>query len=175
MSNIRKLIGADEIMKRISVMADEIERDYGGCSDIPQLVVTLNGSFIFAADLIRHLRLPVVVRFLVAKSYVGIESGPELTIYSIDNLKGIIGKDVLVVEDIVDTGKTLQGIYKYLRTFTPKSLRTVSLLSKPSRRQVLIDPDYTGFVIPDEFVVGYGLDYNDFYRGLPFIGVLTTN
>ncbi|EAR51700.1 hypoxanthine phosphoribosyltransferase [Oceanicola granulosus HTCC2516] len=166
---IDEMISAKSIAARIEALAHEIKREFRGTE---QLVVVglLRGSFVFIADLVRELDLPVEVDFLEASSYGdSMESSREVRI--LKDLRGEIGgRDVLVVEDIVDTGHTLSKVTQYLATRTPARLRTIALLDKPARREVDFKADWTGFEIPDEFVVGYGIDYAQRNRNLPFIG-----
>ena len=166
---IDELISAKAIAARVEAMARQIEGEF---ADTSKLVVVglLRGSFIFIADLVREIRLPVEVDFLEASSYGdAMESSREVRI--LKDLRGKIeGRDVLVVEDIVDTGHTLNYITNMLRTRKPARLMTVALLDKPSRREVDFQADLIGFEIPDEFVVGYGIDYAQRNRNLPYIG-----
>ena len=166
---IDQMISAKAIAARIETLCDEIRRDF---KDTDKLVVVglLRGSFVFIADLVRELDMPVEVDFLEASSYGdAMESSREVRI--LKALRGAIeGRDVLVVEDIVDTGHTLNHVVKLLKNRTPKRLKTIALLDKPSRREVDFRSDWIGFEIPDEFVVGYGIDYAQRNRNLPFIG-----
>ena len=166
---IDEMISAKTIAARIEMLAQDITRSFG---DTDKLVVVglLRGSFVFIADLVRELDLPVEVDFLEASSYGdSMHSSREVRI--LKDLRGEIGgRDVLVVEDIVDTGFTLQHVAGLLRSRQPKRLETIALLDKPSRREVDIRATWTGFEIPDEFVVGYGIDYAQRNRNLPFIG-----
>jgi len=166
---IDELISAKTIAARVESLAREVEEAF---QDTSKLVVVglLRGSFVFIADLVRELRLPVEVDFLEASSYGdAMESSREVRI--LKDLRGKIeGRDVLVVEDIVDTGHTLNHVTGFLGQRAPARLRTVALLDKPSRREVDFRADYIGFEIPDEFVVGYGIDYAQRNRNLPFIG-----
>jgi len=166
---IDQMISAKAIAARIEALARLIETDF---QDTRKLIVVglLRGSFVFIADLVRELNLPVEVDFLEASSYGdGMESSREVRI--LKDLRGQIeGRDVLVVEDIVDTGHTLSHVIGYLNTRKPQKLRTIALLDKPARREVDLRADWTGFEIPDEFVVGYGIDYGQRNRNLPFIG-----
>jgi hypoxanthine phosphoribosyltransferase len=166
---IDQMISAKSIAARIEELADTIEGDFNG-TDKLVVVGLLRGSFVFIADLVRELDLPVEVDFLEASSYGdGMESSREVRI--LKDLRGQIeGRDVLVVEDIVDTGHTLHQVIDMLRTRKPRKLRSIALLDKPSRREVDMKADWTGFEIPDEFVVGYGIDYAQRNRNLPFIG-----
>ncbi|WP_424931537.1 hypoxanthine phosphoribosyltransferase [Amaricoccus macauensis] len=166
---IDEMISAKQIAARVELLAREIKTHF---HDTQQLVVVglLRGSFIFIADLVRELDLPVEVDFLEASSYGNsTESSREVRI--LKDLRGeIAGRDVLLVEDIVDTGYTLSHVLAILRTREPARLEVCALLDKPSRREIDIKASWTGFEIPDEFVVGYGIDYAQRNRNLPFIG-----
>jgi hypoxanthine phosphoribosyltransferase len=164
-----QMISAKSIAARIEELAREIEAAFAG-SDKLVVVGLLRGSFVFIADLVREIDLPVEVDFLEASSYGNAtESSREVRI--LKDLRGeIAGRDVLVVEDIVDTGHTLHHVVNLLRSRNPARLRTIALLDKPSRREVDMHADWIGFEIPDEFVVGYGIDYAQRNRNLPFIG-----
>ncbi|AKS45971.1 hypoxanthine phosphoribosyltransferase [Octadecabacter temperatus] len=166
---IDEMISAKSIAARIEDLAKTIQTEF---KDTDKLVVVglLRGSFVFIADLVRELDLPVEVDFLEASSYGdGMESSREVRI--LKDLRGQIeGRDVLVVEDIVDTGHTLHQVIDMLNTRHPRKLKSIALLDKPSRREVDMRADWTGFEIPDEFVVGYGIDYAQRNRNLPFIG-----
>ena len=166
---VDQMISAKRIAARIETLAREIETAYAG-TDKLVLVGLLRGSFVFIADLVRELDLPVEVDFLEASSYGNsTESSREVRI--LKDLRGeIAGRDVLVVEDIVDTGHTLSHVVHLLRARDPARLNTIALLDKPTRREVDIKADWTGFEIPDEFVVGYGIDYAQRNRNLPYIG-----
>ena len=168
---IDQLISAKAIAARIEDLAREIEREFAG-TDKLVVVGLLRGSFVFIADLVRELDLPVEVDFLEASSYGNaMESSREVRI--LKDLRGRIeGRDVLVVEDIVDTGHTLTHVTRFLQTRKPARLRTIALLDKPSRREVDFRADWIGFSIPDAFVVGYGIDYAQRNRNLPFIGAV---
>jgi len=166
---IDQMISAKSIAARIEDLAAQIEAEYAG-TDKLVVVGLLRGSFVFIADLVRELDLPVEVDFLEASSYGdGMESSREVRI--LKDLRGQIeGRDVLVVEDIVDTGHTLHQVIDMLNTRKPAKLNSIALLDKPSRREVDMKATWTGFEIPDEFVVGYGIDYAQRNRNLPFIG-----
>ena len=166
---IDQLISAKSIAARIEALAREIHDHFDG-TDKLVIVGLLRGSFVFIADLVRELDLPVEVDFLEASSYGdSTESSKEVRI--LKDLRGEIhGRDVLVVEDIVDTGFTLSHVVKLLQNREPARMETVALLDKPSRREVDIKATWTGFEIPDEFVVGYGIDFAQLNRNLPFIG-----
>ena len=163
------MISAKTIAARIEELARQIEAAY---ADTDKLVVVglLRGSFVFIADLVRELDLPVEVDFLEASSYGdSTESSREVRI--LKDLRGEIGgRDVLVVEDIVDTGHTLTHVLHLLESRAPRKLNTIALLDKPTQREVDIRATWTGFEIPDEFVVGYGIDYAQRNRNLPYIG-----
>lgn len=163
------MISAKSIAARIEELAREIEAAFAG-TDKLVVVGLLRGSFVFIADLVREIDLPVEVDFLEASSYGNsTESSREVRI--LKDLRGeIAGRDVLVVEDIVDTGHTLAHVVGLLRSREPARLKTIALLDKPSRREVAMSADWIGFEIPDEFVVGYGIDYAQRNRNLPFIG-----
>ena len=168
--NIETLIDAKTIEARCAALGQEITKDYAGKEVI--IVPVLKGSFVFAADLIRHIDLTCSIDFLGLRSYEGTESSGVVQITS-DLTKGIEGKHVLVVEDIVDTGLTMQYLLENLETRRPASIKTVSLLHKPARSQVEVPIDYLGFTIEDVFVIGYGLDFDQKYRNLPYLGVVT--
>jgi hypoxanthine phosphoribosyltransferase len=163
------MISAKSIAARIEDLAKTIETEF---KDTDKLVVVglLRGSFVFIADLVRELDLPVEVDFLEASSYGdGMESSREVRL--LKDIRGQIeGRDVLVVEDIVDTGHTLHQVMEVLNTRHPAKIKSIALLDKPARREVDMKATWTGFEIPDEFVVGYGIDYAQRNRNLPFIG-----
>lgn len=164
------LIPQDRLARRVRQLAAAIQRDYRQRD--PVLVALLSGTVMFLADLIRHLELPLRLDFLSVSSYGTSTTGAgEITFHKELRLD-IQGKDVLVVEDILDTGRTLAAVLDKLRAHQPRQLRVCVLLDKPARRQVPVTAHYTGFRIPDYFVVGYGLDFAERYRNLPFLGVL---
>ncbi|MDP8079245.1 hypoxanthine phosphoribosyltransferase [Phocoenobacter skyensis] len=169
--HIETLLSTSEINERIAVLAKQINEHYQK-QDCESLVVIglLRGSFMFMADLVRLLDLPVEVDFMTASSYgLTMESNRDVKI--LKDLDGDInGKDVLIVEDIIDTGFTLNKIKEMLLLRSPKSVTICTLLDKPSRREVNVRVDWVGFEIPDEFVVGYGIDYAQKYRHLNYIG-----
>ncbi|MCA3439656.1 MAG: hypoxanthine phosphoribosyltransferase [Rhodobacter sp.] len=166
---IDEMISAKSIAARVETLARDITQHFSG-TDKLIVVGLLRGSFVFIADLVREIDLPVEVDFLEASSYGdGMESSREVRI--LKDLRGeIAGRDVLVVEDIVDTGFTLGHVVRLLQSREPKRLEVCALLDKPTRREVDIRATWTGFVIPDEFVVGYGIDFAQRNRNLPFIG-----
>ncbi len=151
-------------------MGAEIRRDYAGKE--PVLVSILRGSFMFTADLMRALDLPCKVDFMAASSYgSGTSSSGQVKLIK-DLVEDIEGKDVLVLEDILDSGNTLSSLLELLKERKPASIKLCVLLDKPERREKPVAVHYTGFSIPDAFVVGYGLDYDEKYRNLPYIGIL---
>jgi len=169
--SVDRLISAKAIAARIEDLAREIETAFAG-TDKLVVVGLLRGSFIFIADLVREIDLPVEVDFLEASSYGNaMQSSREVKI--LKDLRGeIAGRDVLVVEDIVDTGHTLSHVVHILKAREPRRLETIALLDKPTRREVDIKATWTGFEIPDAFVVGYGIDFAQSNRNLPHIGAV---
>ena len=164
-----EMISAKSIAARIETLCREIQSEFASTEKLT-VVGLLRGSFVFIADLVRELDLPIEVDFLEASSYGdGMESSREVRI--LKDLRGAIeGRDVLVVEDIVDTGHTLHHVRNLLMSREPARLKTIALLDKPSRREVDMKADWIGFEIPDEFVVGYGIDFAQRDRNQPFIG-----
>lgn len=166
----RVLLTRQQIQERVQLLGEEISRDYHGKELLT--VGVLKGSVVFLADLLRVLTVPVELDFIAVSSY-GSSSRPTGVVRIIKDLdRSINGRQVLLVEDIVDTGLTLNYIAEHLRSQEPAGFRVCALLDKPSRRQVEVEIDYLGFSVPDEFVVGYGLDYAGRYRNLPDICVL---
>jgi hypoxanthine phosphoribosyltransferase len=165
------LISEEEIRDKVRELGAQVSTDYAESS--VTLVSVLKGSLPFMADLMRAMSIPVQIDLMEVSSYGGATTESSGLVRILKDLSSsIAGKDVLIVEDIIDTGLTLNYLLRYLRGKNPKSLRICALLDKPARRLVEIPIDYTGFTIPDEFVVGYGLDFGEYYRNLPFIGVL---
>lgn len=166
----RVVLTEDEIQRRIAELGAEISEHYGDESVL--LVAVLRGAALFLADLARTMTCPVELDFMAVSSYGSStkSSGVVRILKDLDEL--IDGRNVLVVEDILDTGLTLKYLLKNLASRNPKSLEVVTLLAKPGKQRVPIRCKYTGFDIPDEFVVGYGLDYAERYRNLPYVGVL---
>ena len=169
--DIQQVLFTEEQLKtRVAELARQIERDYAGKT--PMLISVLRGSFIFMADLCRALQLPCTLDFMSVSSYgKGTSSTGQVQITK-DLSEDIAGRDILVVEDILDSGNTLSYLLKILENRRPASIRLCTLLDKPERRVKPVTVDYTGFAIPDAFVVGYGLDYAEKYRNLPYIGIL---
>jgi hypoxanthine phosphoribosyltransferase len=163
------LIGEEQIARRIRKLSAEIERDFKGHEMV--VVSLLNGTVMFLADLIRHLSLPLRLDFIGVSSYgSGTESG-EL-VFTKELRLDVRGRDVLLVDDILDTGKTLYRVLGKIRDLKPRRIKTCVLLNKAARRVEDVEADYVGFEIPDYFVIGYGLDFAERYRNLPFVGVL---
>lgn len=164
------LISEEELSRMVKGLGEAISRDYEGKNLV--LVSVLKGSVVFMADLMRAITIPCRIDFLSVSSYgAGVKtSGVVKIIKDLD--ADVAGCDLLIVEDILDSGMTLSYIRDLLSSRGPSSIRLCTLLDKPDRRQVPIEPDYVGAVVPDEFVVGYGLDYAEKYRNLPFVGIL---
>jgi hypoxanthine phosphoribosyltransferase len=166
-SQPRILISHEEINKAVARLASEIKRDYQGKQLL--LIGVLKGSFVFMADLIRQLDLPVEIDFVKLSSY-GAGKETSCRVRVVQGLKTAMkGRNVLVIEDIVDTGITISFLLDYLRKKKPASLKLCALTDKPSRRQVPVSIDYLGFTVPDKFIVGYGLDFDEKFRYLPDI------
>jgi hypoxanthine phosphoribosyltransferase len=165
----RVLITEARLARRIRAMSRDIERDFAGLELV--VVSLLNGTVMFLADLIRRLSLPLRLDFMGVSSY-GAATRPGALVFTKELRLGVRGRDVLLVDDILDTGRTLAAVVARLRALRPRRIRTCVLLNKAARRLEPIRADYVGFEIPDFFVVGYGLDYAERYRNLPFVGVL---
>lgn len=168
--HIRVLLPEKEVDDRIQAIGDQISRDYAGKQ--VHLVCVLKGGSFFMCELAKRITVPVSLDFMSVSSY-GSDTKSSGVVKIVKDLdESLKDKDVIVVEDIVDSGRTLSYLLEMLRDRSPRSLRLCTLLDKPERRVVDVDVDYTGFQIPDEFVVGYGLDYDQRYRNLPYIGVV---
>ena len=165
------LIEETQINERCKELAAQIEADYQKRGQVPVIVGLLKGSVPFMAELIKRFTFPCEIDFMSVSSYDGTESIGDVRIDKDMDLS-CKGREVLIVEDIVDTGRTLREVKKLLKRKGAADVKVVSLLDKPERRVLEIEADYIGFRVPDEFVVGYGLDYNQKYRNLPYIGVL---
>lgn len=166
----RTILSTEDIQRRIAELGDDISRDYG---DEPILLIAvLRGAALFVADLARQISSPVELDFMAVSSYGSSTKSSGVVRILKDLDEGIEGRHVLVVEDILDTGLTLKYLLKNLASRSPKSLEVCTLLSKEGKQRVPISCKYVGFSIPDEFVVGYGLDYAERYRNLPYIGIL---
>lgn len=162
--NLKVLLAEEAIARRVAELADQISAEYEGKKLL--LICVLKGAVVFTSDLMRCLKIPVEIDFIAVSSY-GTDTASSGVVRILKDLDSSIkGKDVLVVEDIVDTGLTLNYLRKNLLSRQPGSLKIVTLLDKPARRQVEFTPDYCGFEIPDHFVIGYGLDFNEDYRHL---------
>lgn len=167
---LKVLISEEEIAKRVKEMGAQISKDYQGRNLM--LVTVLKGAVVFLADIMRTIDIHAEIDFMVVSSYgAGVKtSGVVKIIKDLDVL--LEGKDILIIEDILDSGLTLSYIKELLSSRNPASIKIATLLDKPSRRKVDLAADYIGFVVPDEFVIGYGLDFDEKYRNLPYIGVL---
>ncbi len=166
----RILFTEEQLQKRVAELGAQITADYAGKN--PVLASVLRGSYIFMADLTRQIKLPLTVDFMAVSSYgSGTTSSGQVEIRK-DLSDSIEGRDLLIVEDILDSGNTLYYLQRILNARHPASIKICTLLDKPERRAKPIEADYKGFTIPDAFVVGYGLDYDERYRNLPYIGIL---
>ena len=166
----RILLSEEQIQARIKELGEELSREYADKN--PVIVGVLKGVVIFYADMIREIKVPCQMDFMWISSYAGIESSS--MVVRKDVSADIKGRHVLILEDIFDTGNSLDYTYRHLMSKEPASLKICTLLDKPERRKpgITLKADYTGFTIPNEFVVGYGLDFNEHYRNLPYVGVL---
>ena len=167
---IRELISEEEVVARIRELGEQISKDYAGES--VHLVCILKGACIFMCDLAKRIRVPLSMDFMTVSSYGSGTKSSGIVRIKKDLDDPIKGLNVLIVEDIVDSGRTLHYLTEVFKERGCKSVRTCTLLDKPERRVVDLDVDYVGFMIPNQFVVGYGMDYDQRYRDLPFIGVV---
>ena len=167
---IRVLIGEEELNRRIAEIGAQISRDYEG--EQVCLICILKGAAFFSCELSKRITLPVNLEFMSVSSYGASTVSSGVIEMKRDLEESIENKNVIVVEDIIDTGRTLKYLFEELRGRGPKSIKLCTMLDKPQRRVVDVRPDYVGFEVPDEFVVGYGLDYSQRYRNLPYIGIL---
>ncbi len=167
------LVTEEKLAETVRRIAAEIDRDYAGKGGKLLLLGILKGSVVFMGDLMKSLSTPVEIDFMKVSSYgrSTVSSGTVNIILDLHR-KDISELDILVIEDIIDSGRTLSYLCEYLKLKGARSVRTCTLLDKPSRREVTFTPDYVGLEIPDEFVVGYGLDYDEQYRTLPYVGIL---
>mgnify|MGYP000199470782 FL=1 len=165
------LISEEEIVKRCEELGRQITADYEAKQEAPLLVGLLKGSVPFLAELIKHIDMDIMVDFMDVSSYEGTQSVGNIRVIK-DLDSSINGVSILLVEDIVDTGRTLAEVKRMLLNKGAKEVKIVSLLDKPQRRVVDISADYVGFAVPNEFVIGYGLDFDQKYRNLPYVGVL---
>ena len=168
--HVRVHLSEEEVNKRIREIGEQISKDYEG-KELHMICVLKGGTF-FMCELAKRITVPVSLDFMAGSSYGGDTKSSGVVKIVKDLDESIMGKDVLVVEDIVDSGRTLSYLLEMLKERQPASLRLCTLLDKPDRRVVQVPVDYTGFQIPDEFVVGYGLDYAQRYRNLPYIGIV---
>lgn len=167
---LRVLLSEDEIREKVRELGGKITADYKNSNLM--LLTVLKGAVVFLADLMRQIDVPAEIDFMVVSSYgSGVKSSGVVKIVK-DLDVPLAGKDILIVEDILDSGLTLSYIKELLESRGPRSIRIATLLDKPSRRKVDLQADYIGFSVPDEFVIGYGLDYDEKYRNLPYIGIL---
>ena len=165
------LVSEEQLKAKVAELGARVSADYEGKDLL--LVSILKGAVVFMADLMRAVSIPCGIDFMVVSSYGGANTSSTGLVKIIKDLdQDLTGKDVLIVEDILDTGITLSYLIPMLKLRNPNSVRLCTILSKPSRRKADITPDYCGFEVPDEFVVGYGLDYDEKYRNLPYVGVL---
>lgn len=167
--NIKTLIDEKKIENRIKEIAKQIENDYSNEEIV--IICILKGAAFFATDLAKRINLPVTVDFMKVSSYEGTESTKKID-FKLDISTDISNKNVIIVEDIVDTGRTLTYLKDYLNSKNPKSLKICTMLDKKERREFDLNPEYVCFEIPDKFVIGYGLDYDEKYRNLPYIGYI---
>lgn len=167
---VKVMISEEQVNHRIRELAEQISNDYKGKSI--HLICILKGSVFFTCELAKRLTIPVTIDFMSVSSYGSetVSSGRVRILKDLD--ESIQGKNVIIVEDIIDSGRTLSYLKDLLGTRAPESLSICTLLDKPDRREINVDVKYVGFIIPDEFVVGYGLDYDQYYRNLPYVGVV---
>ena len=170
MKNVKKLFSEEEISKRVEELADTLYKKYGDEKLV--FICTLKGAVFFTCDLLKKYKGNAVLEFLRVSSYNGETSTGNIELNLSISKENIENNNVIIIEDIVDTGRTLKFLKGYINDMNPKTLEICTLLDKPSRRVVEIETDYCGFEIDDLFVVGYGLDYNQEYRNLPYIGVM---
>lgn len=172
LNDIKEIMYTEEqIQKRIEELGEELTRDYAGKN--PVIIGVLKGVVVFYADMVRQIRVPCEMNFMTISSYSGTRTTGNIQVRQ-DVTVDLKDRHVLILEDIFDTGNSLSFVYDHLMQHQPASLKICTLLDKPARRKpgVTLKADYVGFTIPDAFVVGYGLDYNEYYRNLPFVGIL---
>ncbi len=172
LNDIKEIMYTEEqIQKRIEELGEELTRDYAGKN--PVIIGVLKGVVVFYADMVRQIRVPCEMNFMTISSYSGTRTTGNIQVRQ-DVTVDLKDRHVLILEDIFDTGNSLSFVYDHLMQHQPASLKICTLLDKPTRRKpgVTLKADYVGFTIPDAFVVGYGLDYNEYYRNLPFVGIL---
>lgn len=167
--DIKVLITEQEIASRTRELAKQIQREYNNEEIV--IVCILKGATFFAVELAKRIESDTIIDFMKVSSYEGTESTGKIN-FTLDISEDITGKNVLIVEDIVDTGRTLAYVKKYLESKNPKSVKICTMLNKKERRVIDLNPEYVAFDIPDKFVIGYGLDYDEKYRNLPYVGYL---
>lgn len=169
----RILVTEEEIESTVKRISAQIDKDYADTGKKLLLLCILKGSVVFMGDLMKHITVPVEIDFMKVSSYgSGTQTSGRMNIMLDLYRNDLSDTDILIIEDIIDSGRTLSYLVEYLKLKGANSVRTCTLLDKPSRREVDFTPDYQGIVIPDEFVVGYGLDYDEQYRALPYVGIL---
>lgn len=164
---IKKLFDLNEIAKKVKSLGEKISKDYHGEEII--VICLLRGGFVFTADLVREIQIPVIVDFMTTSSYDDGEMSSGIVEIINDIRADVKGKHILIVDDIMDSGNTMKKVVEFIEKKEPKSIKVCVMLDKPSRRESDITPDYVGFTIPDVFIVGYGLNYGDYYRNIPYI------
>ena len=167
--DIKVLITEQEIASRTRELAEQIQREYNNEEIV--IVCILKGATFFAVELAKRIESDTIIDFMKVSSYEGTESTGKIN-FTLDISEDITGKNVLIVEDIVDTGRTLAYVKKYLESKNPKNVKICTMLNKKERRVIDLEPEYVAFNIPDKFVIGYGLDYDEKYRNLPYVGYL---
>ena len=165
------LVSEEEIVRRCDELGAQIKKDYEEKNELPLVVGLLKGSVPFLAELVKHIDMDICYEFMDVSSYEGTESIGDVKV-NLDLRSSVKGIPVLLVEDIIDTGRTIQEVKRLLKNKGASDVKVVSLLDKPDRRIVEIEADYVGFTVPNEFVIGFGLDFNQKYRNLPYVGVL---
>lgn len=164
---LRILFDSNEIAEKVKLLGEKISKDYSGEEIVA--ICLLRGGFVFTADLVRELQIPVNVDFMTTSSYDHGEMSSGIVEIINDIRTDVKGKHVLIVDDIVDSGNTMKKVVEFIEKKEPKSIKICVMLDKPSRREADISPDYVGFTIPDVFIVGYGLNYGDYYRNTPYV------
>lgn len=170
MENLKVMYEEEELQKRIKEIVEEIDKDYKDSKEII-IISVLKGAVFFTVDLVKKMKTDIILEVMQLSSYAGTESTGNIIVKK-DLDCNIEGKDVLIVEDIIDTGRTLKFLKEYLASKNPKSLKVAVLMDKAERREVDVNVDYTGFVIPNKFIVGYGFDYDEKGRNIPYVGYL---
>ncbi len=170
MENLKVMYKEEELQKRIREMAEEIDKDYAGTKEVIVISV-LKGAVFFTVDLVKKMKTDIILEVMQLSSYSGTESTGNIIVKK-DLDCNIEGKDILIVEDIIDTGRTLKYLKEYLASKNPNTIKVAVLMDKAERREVKVDVDYTGFVIPNKFIVGYGFDYDEKGRNIPYVGYI---